>query len=663
MGVEFALLGVGLVISVVPLLGAVTRRREYRRGDALWLVIGIGTLAALVVARVSYRVMDTSQELAKQRPIEVQEDDYAHSDSCKACHPGEYGTWHDSYHRTMTQVASPQAVLGDFNNVTLRFGGRSYRLFRRGDQFLVEMDDPAWMGDGTPPRVERPIVMTTGSHNLQVYWFSTGRGREVAQLPFDYRIAEKEWIPDHLSFVRPPLQMGEKLPVAAPGMWEVGCIRCHATDGRPREMMTEHGHSDTHVAEFGIACEACHGPGGAHVAANKNPKRRYQFHFKGAGDPTIVHPGRLSNRRSAQVCGQCHGVLEFPTREDRIAWSKEGYTFRPGDELEDSRYVVGASDDQDHPALQRRLAHDPAFLEESFWPDGMVRVSGREYNGLIKTPCFQRGEMSCLSCHTMHQPASDPRPVKEWANDQLTVGMEGDQACLQCHPSFANDISAHTYHKVGSSGSQCYNCHMPYTTYGLHKAIRSHQVDSPTVQASLEAGRPNACNQCHMDKSLAWTAEHLNSWYGTPKPPLTDEESTLAASVLWTLKGDAGLRAIMAWNFGWSDAKAISGEEWIAPMLAQLLTDPYGAVRYIAGGSVRKLKGFEDISFDLVDSESNSQKAAVETATLWRRLHAPAAAHRSDHESLLIKSDGTLRSDMFRKLLSERDHRPITLQE
>ena len=50
-------------------------------------------------------------------------------------------------------------------------------------------------------------------------------------------------------------------------------------------------------------------------------------------------------------------------------------------------------------------AHPPPggeWLGDRFWPDGMVRVTGREYNGLLDTACYQRGKMSCLSCHSMH---------------------------------------------------------------------------------------------------------------------------------------------------------------------------------------------------------------------------------------------------------------------
>ena len=44
----------------------------------------------------------------------------------------------------MTQVATPETVVGSFDNVTLNSRGRDYHLKRRGDEFLVTMADPDW---------------------------------------------------------------------------------------------------------------------------------------------------------------------------------------------------------------------------------------------------------------------------------------------------------------------------------------------------------------------------------------------------------------------------------------------------------------------------------------------------------------------------------------
>src|SRR6185295_6427808 len=143
------------------------------------------------------------------------------------------------------------------------------------------------------------------------------------------------------------------------------------------------------------------------------------------------------------------------------------------------------------------LESDPAAIRDSFWSDGMVRVSGREYNGLIDSPCFrdakdERRTLSCASCHTMHKAAEDARSTGEWADThQVAAHMNGDEACLQCHPALRANPSAHTKHQPGSAGSACYNCHMPYTSYGLLRALRSHRISSPTAAATVQTGRPN----------------------------------------------------------------------------------------------------------------------------------------------------------------------------
>ena len=170
--------------------------------------------------------------------------------------------------------------------------------------------------------------------------------------------------------------------------------------------------------------------------------------------------------------------------------------------------------------------------------------------------------------------------------------MDGDEACLQCHEPLRADPAAHTRHAPESAGSRCYNCHMPYTSYGLLKAIRSHTVGSPSAAETAEVGRPNACNLCHLDKTLAWTAERLDAWYGVPAPPLRDGDRTVAAGLRWMLAGDAGQRALTAWSMGWGPAQEASGTTWMVPHLGEALGDPYDAVRFIAAAHCAVLPGY-----------------------------------------------------------------------
>ena len=569
----------------------------------------------------------------------------------------------------MTQVASPQTVIPSFDEIGWQLNGLNYRLKKQGDQILAEMESRVAQGSSTTRLIERPLVMTTGSHHMQLFWFPVDRDRRrmLGMFPIVYLKEQDRWIPRMAAFLTHPHP-----PTIEGGRWNNTCVKCHATFGRARpevlsQSTTEESTAnndvfDTHVAEFGIACEACHGPSEKHVMANRNPTYRYATHLTGRDDASIVNPEKLSHDRTSQVCGQCHSVW-MSDKDLADEAMLNGFPYKPGEDLHESKYrLIVEHRNRFDERTGKRLEDYPGFLENTFWSDGMVRVTGREYTGFLETPCFQRGELSCLSCHTMHQSIDDDRDVKQWANDQLKVGMEGDLACLQCHQNFENDrtLAAHTHHAAGSSGSECYNCHMPYTTYGLLKAIRSHQIDSPTVAASLETGRPNACNQCHLDKTLAWTSRYLSDWYGIESPKLSEDERSIAASVIWSLSGDAAQRALMAWSFGWRQAHETTETDWMVPYLAQLLEDPYPAVRLIAEQSLRAMEDYETIYYNFWTSTSRLAAGKSRVIEMWEK-------HRSEHDqpnlSVLIAQDGKLMSGEFQRLLKDRDDRPVSLAE
>jgi hypothetical protein len=264
----------------------------------------------------------------------------------------------------------------------------------------------------------------------------------------------------------------------------------------------------------------------------------------------------------------------------------------------------------------------------------------------------------------MHQKDGDPRKRKEWAAGQLKPGLDGNRACVACHAPFndAGRLTQHTHHGASSTGSKCYNCHMPHTTYGLLKATRSHQVSSPSVAESLQTGRPNACNQCHQDKTLAWAADHLARWFKQPKPKLSADEEQIAATVLWALRGDAGQRALMAWSFGWSDAHAVSGNHWQAPFLAALLSDPYPAVRFIAHRSLRRLPRFGDFTYDFVGSPVLLSAATQRARLVWEQ--SPRGVQRRPFvRQTLIDEKGRVLDSGFQRLLKLRDERPVIIAE
>jgi hypothetical protein len=481
--------------------------------------------------------------------------------------------------------------------------------------------------------------MTTGSHHQQIFWYETGNSRVLGQLPVIWLTADQKWIPRRSALMAPPA--AHSMPET--GAWNGVCVACHSTNGRPafdtpfgsKPIDTQS--ADTSAVEFGIACESCHGPAADHVARNRNPWRRYALHLSGAPDPTIVQPARLDAARGSQVCGQCHSFWEFADGRDERDANQHGLRYRPGTDLTTDRLIVQPTSNLSSPRIQELLAADAGFVRDMFWSDGMVRATGREYNGLIESPCFKRATdakrtMTCFSCHTMHKTADDARSLDAWADDQIAPDAAGNRACVQCHPN----STSHSHHRAESSGSSCYNCHMPYTTYGLLKTIRSHQISSPSVQASLETGRPNACNLCHLDKTLAWTADALARWFGTTRPELGDDEQQVAASLLWLLRGDAGQRAIIAQSMGWAPAQEtlpVTSRGWLQPYLALLQRDSYDAVRYIASRSLASLPAF--------------QRDALPRG----------------NRQLLITSDGKFDAAIVNRLVGARNNRRIVYRE
>jgi len=639
-----------------------------------FVAAAVTAVVAVDWALLRVRASAVPEAQVGNRPIQVATDGYSSSQTCKACHPSQYAAWYGSYHRTMTQVATPETVVADFDNVRVTdVNARPMLLERRGRELWADFDEPDWDGNGAaPPRIQRRVVMTTGSHHQQIYWYATGHGRLLGQLPAIRLIGEERWIPRKAAVMHPP---GIEL-ISESGSWNAICVQCHTTLGKP-EFSTPFGTDalfsqsiDTRAVEFGISCEMCHGPANDHARLNTSPFRRYALHLKGGADSTVVQPVRLDPRRSSEVCGQCHGLWEFYDSKGEREANSRGLPYRPGDELTKTRFVVQPSTNMSSPTMAALLKDDPRFVSDIFWSDGMVRATGREYNGLIDSPCYKNApddehRMSCASCHAMHQTADDRRPVVEWADDQLAPQAIANGACLQCHDKFGGDkLAAHTKHRADSSGSSCYNCHMPYTTYGLLKTIRSHQVSSPSARATLETGRPAACNLCHLDKTLDWTAARLSDWYGQPRPAdgaMGDDNRSVAASIVSLLTGDAGQRAIAAQAMGWAPAQQVSGTNWMPPYLALLLDDPYDAVRFIAYRSLRSLPEYGDFRFDFVAPPP--QRAALRRRALeiWRDTRS-RQGRRAD-PALLFAPDGTFIEATLNRLTSQRNDRPVLWRE
>lgn len=414
---------------------------------------------------------------------------YVGSAACLPCHASEHASFGRTWHRTMTQAASDKTVLAPFE--------------RRPDGVFYE---------------GKRVVMTTGSHREQAYWTDGERG-DLAILPVVWMVEAQKLLPRREAFVFPP---NEEMPAIH---WGSSCIACHAVAGEPRRDKAQD-RWDTRVAELGIACEACHGPGGEHVTQYRDPVARYTH----PANRHIVQPAKLDHDRANAVCGQCHAYA-YP--RDEAAWWQTGYalSFRAGDALAPSRIMLS-------PAVMGD-AHGPEIdtaVESIFWPDGDVRVGGREFNGLSGSKC----KATCVDCHSMHE--GDPA-------GQLKPNVD---CTTRCHTS--NREKHHTHHTVAIA---CVDCHMPKTSFALLGGVRSHRIAIPNAMGG--DAKPSACELCHLDKA------------GSGK---------VAFALRAGLSGDAGTRALVADALG-----RFPNGAFAAPILDAMAKDPYPAVRFVAARS------------------------------------------------------------------------------
>ncbi|MDQ3414515.1 MAG: hypothetical protein M3480_06005, partial [Verrucomicrobiota bacterium] len=87
---------------------------------SLWLVtLALAGLVAVVAVLAWRDAFSQNPSAPDNRPIMAQQENYVTSNSCRSCHPGNYASWHTSFHRTMTQVATPATLIPDAHDVEL----------------------------------------------------------------------------------------------------------------------------------------------------------------------------------------------------------------------------------------------------------------------------------------------------------------------------------------------------------------------------------------------------------------------------------------------------------------------------------------------------------------------------------------------------------------
>lgn len=403
--------------------------------------------------------------------------EYVGRAACAECHADEAQRFAGSDHDLAMQEANEHTVLGDFGGASLTHFGRTSSFVRRGDEFVIRTDGP----DGELH--DYPVAYTFGHWPLQQYLVAFPGGRyQVSSLCWDARPKEaggQRWF--HL-YPDEPVPHDDVLHWTGPNQnWNFMCAECHSTDLRKNYALETDAYA-TSWAEIDVSCEACHGPGSAHVAWAKASERSADPQMGLAlslrdGPPAewrmdettgIAHrvPPR-SSQSELEACARCHA-------RRGVAWPE----YEPGHPLADT--------------------HRPALLAEGlYYPDGQIEDEVYVYGSFLQSRMHANG-VTCSDCHDPHSLAI-PKPV--------------DSVCERCHATERFAAPSHHHHELGSEGASCVACHMPQRTYMVVDPRRDHSFRVPRPDLTLALGVPNACDTCHADRGAKWASEAVSTWF------------------------------------------------------------------------------------------------------------------------------------------------------
>lgn len=489
-------------------------RRRYRRaGRKVWWqlapvkLVGAGmvALALLLLLATEYESYASLYDAA-----------YVGSEECGSCHKITYRQWQESPHAKMTRRPSSESVVGDFNDGswTLPAAARhtaaderpAAHMYQLGEDYYIALRQPGG-ADYVPFKIEYVI----GYQYRQTYLTREGGG-VLRRLPLQWSVERQEFFPywNEQEQSEPSVADLWAQMQTLNSAWNLFCARCHTTNLEIVGQDAQHTFAQTHWTDDGIACEACHGPGSQHVnyfSGNYINRVVAFMNSNVRGEPVayIANAPKMSKGEDLSVCARCHG-------SDITLGSTDIYRiYEPGYSRQ------GRINDLSHLFQSVPLQPGRTAFTVEVWPDGRPKGIGTLFRSFIESVEYQQADVRCYDCHQAHNNKLPTEP------GILEPSMASNNYCLGCHIELTDQIAAHSFHEEGQPGSFCYDCHMPRNIFNLVTGVphftRTHDMSSipdpaMTEQFGGQENSPNACNECHDDRSSAWAVSFVETWWG-----------------------------------------------------------------------------------------------------------------------------------------------------
>jgi hypothetical protein len=309
---------------------------------------------------------------------------------CANCHKKAVAQLSQSAMGMAMEPVADSKVLIENPSMTFRAGPYTYEIKRRGNQSSYTVTDgkdtvtlPILYAFGQGKAGQTYVLQYDGAYyeSLVSYY------NEVKGL--DFTIGASRTVPDSLQKA-----VGRRLSEN-----EVGnCFSCHSTGG------VVGGKLSLEKMTPGIRCEACHGPGGSHVAAIKE------------GEPGATHifnPNGLSGDQLTQdFCASCHrGNDEFTVLQTMAI---NNVRFQPYRIFHSKCY----SDDRRISCTACHNPHEPLKREVSYY------------------------DAKCLACHAPKDKNAGIKATPE-AQSSMPVCKVSTKDCVTCHMPKIGPPAAH----------------------------------------------------------------------------------------------------------------------------------------------------------------------------------------------------------------------------
>lgn len=395
---------------------------------------------------------------------------------CRKCHQQQSEDWSGSHHDLAMQAVNSDTVLGDFDNARFYYNGIETLFYQKQGEYYVNTDGP----DGELE--DYKIKYVFGVEPLQQYLIELDNGRiQALSIAWDNRdqsAGGQRWF--HL-YADEAVTYTDPLHWTADSQnWNNMCAACHSTNLK-KNFSPEQQQFTTTYSQINVSCEACHGPGSAHVQWI-NQENRPAIENNGLmgdldntgqwlfteGQPIAKRTKPVVSRTEVETCAPCH------SRRSEL-WPD----YEHGKVLLDT--------------------HLPSLLTSGlYYPDGQINDEVYVYGSFLQSKMYKQG-VTCSNCHDPHS---------------LQLKAQGNALCSQCHLADVYDSSDHHFHETGTAGAQCVSCHMTEKKFMVIDDRADHSFRVPRPDLSLKIGSPNACTGCHDDQGDEWAQASVERWFG-----------------------------------------------------------------------------------------------------------------------------------------------------